>query len=228
MTVVEKLIGFFGMLMVCIIVANPALIAADTSQNKMDMSGSMMRMRMQSNGMVVNENTDQLPYGCGSIAGTKEITIKAGREIANEFPGTMFTYNQHEWHVEPCTKLSVTLENDDSVRHQWMIHGLPKSQYPMGMFTLSVTGPGKITGTFIVPPESRTYLVHCDVPTHMQKGMKGQLKVGNATRDIPSIPGITNPRYPDEYTNYWSWLSLLGIGGGFVIGLLLLGLFSRI
>jgi hypothetical protein len=80
-----------------------------------------------------------------------------------------------------------------------MMHGLPKFLYDKGMFHLEVTGPGKVTGTLILPSEDKTYLVHCDIAQHMEKGMKGQLIVGNGSGTFPSIPGITDPAIPDNY-----------------------------
>ena len=50
-----------------------------------------------------------------------------------------------------------------------------------------------------MPSGDKTYLAHCDIAQHMEKGMKGQLKVGDGDGDLPSIPGITAPRKPDTY-----------------------------
>jgi len=178
-------------------------------------------MQLDAHGMVMNENTDQLPRGCPRIAAEQEIIVRAGNEFASNFTGTMFSYDRHEWQVEPCTKLTVTLVNTDDVRHQWMIHGLPRYLYPLGMFTLEVAGKGQRTSTFILPPGQKTYLVHCDVPHHMEKGMKAQLKVGGGNGDLPSIPGITGPRQPDTYALVWSagalGISLLAGLGGLVV-----------
>jgi hypothetical protein len=71
--------------------------------------------------------------------------------------------------------------------------------YPKGMFHLEVSGPAKISGTLILPPGDKTYLVHCDIAQHMEKGMKAQLKVGDGDGDLPSIPGVTAPVVPDDY-----------------------------
>ncbi len=160
-------------------------------------------MYMDASGMVMNENTDELPRGCPRIGGEQHITVRAGKEFARDFKGTMFGYDQHEWSVEPCTKLTVTLINSDDVRHQWMLHGLPRYIYDQGMFTLEIAGKGEKSATFIVPPGQKTYLVHCDVPHHMEKGMKAQLKVGGGDGDLPSIPGITGPRQADPYIVRW-------------------------
>lgn len=150
-------------------------------------------------GMVMGQNTDILPGGCDKIAATKEITIHAGHKYSEKFPGTMFAFDKQEYQFEPCTKLTVNFVNDDSIRHQWMMHGLPRYLYPKGMFHLEVTGPGKISGTLIFPPNDKTYLVHCDISQHMEKGMKAQLKIGKGSGDLPSIPGLTAYVIQDDY-----------------------------
>jgi len=113
----------------------------------------------------------------------------------------MFAFDVQEYQFEPCTKLTVNFVNDDNVRHQWMMHGLPKYLYPKGMFHMEVTGPGKISGTLIFPPGDKTYLVHCDIAQHMEKGMKGQLKIGKGDGDLPSIPGVTAYVIQDDYSD---------------------------
>lgn len=151
-------------------------------------------------GMVMGQNTDILPGGCDRIAATKEITVHAGHKYAEKFPGRMFAFDVQEYQFEPCTKLTINFINDDDVRHQWMMHGLPRYLYPKGMFHLEVTGPGKISGTLIFPPGDKTYLVHCDIAQHMEKGMKGQLKIGKGDGDLPSIPGVTAYVIQDDYS----------------------------
>ncbi len=158
--------------------------------------GHMMDM---GGGMVMGQNLDTLPGGCDKIAATKEITVRAGHKYAEPFPGRMFAFDVQEYQFEPCTKLTVNFINEDNIRHQWMMHGLPGYLYPKGMFHLEVTGPGKISGTLILPPGDKTYLVHCDLAQHMEKGMKGQLKVGKGSGDLPSIPGVTEFVIQDNY-----------------------------
>lgn len=154
---------------------------------------------------VMGQNTDQLPPGCGSISGTENITIEAGTEYAEQFPSKMYTYSDRQLQFDPCTKLTVTFINNDSVRHQWMVHGLPEETYGMmgnGMFMLEVTGPGKETGTFILPSEDESLMIHCGLGQHMQKGMKSQLTVGEGDGDISNVPGHTGEingyEYPQE------------------------------
>ncbi|MGH8556518.1 MAG: cupredoxin domain-containing protein [Methylococcales bacterium] len=150
-------------------------------------------------GMVMGQNTSTLPMSCKSIEDEVEITVRAGRKYAEKFPGTMYSFDNHEWRVEPCTKITFHFINEDNVRHQFMMHGLPKYIYKGGMFHLEVTGPGKISGTLIVPANDGTYLVHCDIAQHMEKGMKGQLVVGKGGVSLPSIPGVTPYAIPDSY-----------------------------
>ena len=150
-------------------------------------------------GMVMGQNLDTLPGGCSKIAATKEITVHAGHKYAKPFPGRMFAFDVQEYQFEPCTKLTINFINEDNIRHQWMMHGLPRYLYPKGMFHLEVTGPGKVSGTLILPPGDKTYLVHCDLAQHMEKGMKGQLKVGKGSGDLPSIPGVTEYVIQDNY-----------------------------
>jgi len=150
-------------------------------------------------GMVMGQNADTLPGGCDGIAETREITVHAGHKYAEKFPGRMFAFDTQEFQFKPCTKLKVHFVNEDHIRHQWMMHGLPKYLYPKGMFHLEVSGPGKISGTLILPPGDKTYLVHCDIAQHMEKGMKAQLKVGKGDGDLPSIPGVTAMSIADDY-----------------------------
>ena len=150
-------------------------------------------------GMVMGQNANTLPGGCEKISETKEITVHAGHKYAEKFPGRMFAFDTQEFNFKPCTKLTVHFVNEDNIRHQWMMHGLPKYLYPKGMFHLEASGPSKISGTLILPPGDKTYLVHCDIAQHMEKGMKAQLKVGKGDGDLPSIPGITAYVVADDY-----------------------------
>jgi hypothetical protein len=149
--------------------------------------------------MVMGQNASTLPGGCEKISEIKEITVHAGHKYAEKFPGRMYAFDTQEFNFKPCTKLTVHFINDDNIRHQWMMHGLPKYLYPKGMFHLEVSGPAKISGTLILPPGDKTYLVHCDIAQHMEKGMKAQLKVGKGDGDLPSIPGLTAYVIPDDY-----------------------------
>ena len=186
-----------GALMVIFSAPLLALEYEDHSGMLMDHGdGHLMDM---AGGMVMGQNTSTLPGGCEKISETKEITVHAGHKYAEKFPGRMYAFDTQEFNFKPCTKLTVHFINEDNIRHQWMMHGLPKYLYPKGMFHLEVSGPAKISGTLILPPGDKTYLVHCDIAQHMEKGMKAQLKVGKGDGDLPSIPGVTAFVVADDY-----------------------------
>ncbi|HZC02245.1 MAG TPA: multicopper oxidase domain-containing protein [Gammaproteobacteria bacterium] len=174
-------------------------MSATKSSEPMSSEGVCANMVMDMQGMIMNENKDQLPQDCKAISEEVKITVHAGRKFARKFNGTAFAFDQQEWDVKPCAKITVTFVNEDQTRHQFMVHGLPAYIYPAGMFHMEIMGQGEKTATFIVPSTKKTYLVHCDIAQHMEKGMKAQLKVAGGDGDLPSIPGLTGPRYPQEY-----------------------------
>lgn len=156
-------------------------------------------MRMSESGIVMNENVDRLPAGCDAISTEHEFTIYGGDEYADEFPGHSFGMSQPEVHVEPCSRVTVTFVNEDEIRHQWMVHGLPKYLYPAGMFHVEAMGGQQQTGTFIVPAEDKNYLIHCDMAQHMEKGMRGQLVVGTGSGDLWSVAGVSDAFHRSNY-----------------------------
>ncbi len=182
-------------------------------------------MIMDEKGMIMNANTDRLPRDCPKISENVDITIHAGQKNALKFVGKMFAFDQQEWDVKPCAKINITFINDDQVRHQLMIHGLPGYIYPEGMFHLELYGEGQLQASLIMPSQKKTYLVHCELPQHMEKGMKAQLKVDGGDGDLPSIPGLTKPVKADIYPVDWTQLTwsvlllsaLLGIAIPFFI-----------
>lgn len=190
---------------------NPA-----AAQMNMDMD-----MGSSSSGMVMGQNTDTLPPGCNEISGQENLTVEAGKMFAEEYPSKVFTYSEKSYEFEPCTKLTVEFTNNDDIRHQWMVHGLPEEVYSMGMFTLEATN-GTAEGTFILPAEDETYLVHCGLPQHMQKGMKAQIIVGEGDGEISNIPGRTgNPigyEYPGQDSGVMAAASVLtALVAGFAV-----------
>ncbi|MSR16615.1 MAG: copper oxidase [Methylococcaceae bacterium] len=192
------------MKLVSVIVLGSLISLPTFAQEFQDHDGMLMNhgdghLMDMAGGMVMGNNPDTLPGGCEKVAETKEITVHAGHKYSEKFPGRMFTFDTQEFQFKPCTKLTVHFINDDSIRHQWMMHGLPKYLYPKGMFHLEVSGPAKISGTLILPPGDKTYLVHCDIAQHMEKGMKAQLKVGKGDGDLPSIPNVTANIVQDDY-----------------------------
>lgn len=188
-----------------------------------------MGHRMDSEGTVMNENTDRAPADCKEIEEDVHITIRAGRKYARR--GGVFGFDQNEWNVAPCARVTVTFVNEDEVRHQWMVHGLPKYLYREGMFHMEANGGFRKTGTFIVSSNRKTYLAHCDLAQHMEKGMKGQLKVDGGDGDLPSVPGLTAGLYTDTYPVAWSISGfipiLVTVGAGIGLGLLGLARVSK-
>lgn len=168
------------------------------------------RMIMDETGMVMNYNADVLPEDCQRISRDYEFTVIAGTRYATPFADTVFGFSEHEWRVEPCSRITVIFKNEDEVRHQWMVHQLPKYLYDQGMFHMEASGGQTHTGVFIVPSDDRTYLVHCDIAQHMEKGMKAQLVVGKGSGDLWSIPGVSaNFERPGLVWSPLRWLALL-------------------
>lgn len=167
---------------------------------------SMASMQMDEKGMVMNSNADNLPKDCPQISETVDLTIRAGHKYATKFNGKMFSFDAQQWEVKPCAKINITFINDDQIRHQLMIHGLPGYLYPDGMLHLELYGQGQLQASLIVPSLKKTYLVHCELAQHAEKGMKGQLKVGGGDGDLPSISGISSPIKVDTYAIDFSFL----------------------
>jgi len=176
------------------------LLSEQISSQVDDHSGhSGHMMAVDPAGVVMNENHETLPLDCASISGDLSITITAGREYASDRPGMIFGMDQHEVRVPPCSRIKLTFINRDSVRHQWMVHGLPNYLYPAGMFHIEASGGHQKTGTFIVPGDDRSYLIHCDMAQHMEKGMRGQLVVGRGSGDLWGVAGVSDDFYRASY-----------------------------
>ena len=174
-------------LSLALLVVGMPVFSAGEHHNHHQMPG----MSMDATGMVMGNNKDKLPDDCKEIAGEYEINVIAGTSFAEPYVSTMFGFNEHEWQVKPCSRITVNFKNEDEVRHQWMLHGLPKYLYDRGMFHMEAAGGHSQTGVFIVPSDDKTYLVHCDIAQHMEKGMKAQLIVGRGAGDLWSIPGVS-------------------------------------
>lgn len=159
-------------------------------------------MMMDMNTMVMGNNKDRLPDDCASISEEQTFIIKAGRKYATQ--EDTFAYDVPIIKVKPCARVTVTLENNDQVRHQWMVHGLPRYLYDGGMFHLEASGGYKVTGTFIVPSRDERYFTHCDIAQHTEKGLKGEVIVGSGGEIEPS--DISNN---DPWRNLLSALMLI-------------------
>jgi plastocyanin len=190
-------------------------------QDAVDHSGhDSHNMKVDAAGAVMNENHHTLSRGCTEISRDYAFTIHAGRKYANDVPGMIYGMSQHEIRVQPCSRIEITFVNEDTIRHQWMVHGLPKYLYPAGMFHIEATGGHSKTGTFIVPGDDRSYLVHCDMAQHMEKGMRGQLVVGKGSGDLWGVAGVSEDFYRDSYLpRYAPLLAALVLATGFLASL---------
>lgn len=162
---------------------DPGPTSEDSGAESMDMSGSMsgmssmsMDMEMRNGGMVVNENINELPPGCREVSGNESVYVEAGTEFAS--PGNAYEYTSDQYSFDTCERVTVEFVNRDEVRHQWMLHGLPKETYPMGMFNIEADGGETVKGTFITPSEKQEMNLHCSLPQHEQKGMHGTVTIG--------------------------------------------------
>jgi plastocyanin len=196
-------------LLVTSLLAVPA--AHTQSDTDHSMHGEGHNMSVDIDGAVMNENTKTLPRGCEKISANRQFDIHAGTRYARDFPGSMFGMSHYELQVEPCSRVTVTFINEDEVRHQWMVHGLPKYLYPAGMFHIEAAGGKARTGTFIVPPENRNYLIHCDLAQHMEKGMRGQLIVGSGNGDLWGVNGVSEFFLRDSYVPRNAWFLAGGV-----------------
>jgi hypothetical protein len=173
----------------------------------------------------MNANPDRLPPGCERISRDATVTIRAGREQAARFPDKTFTYDRRVLDYPACARLRVTFVNDDAIRHQWMIHGLPRATYPGGTFNIEVPASGEETGTLILPGQPTTLMVHCGLPQHMQKGMKAAIRVAGGKGLPANIPGATGQWGASGYPRQDNaWLRLAVGAAGIFLGLLLAAL----
>jgi hypothetical protein len=163
----------------------PALALAEMSHS--GHAGHKMNMLS----MVMNGNAAELPIDCTEVSEDVSITVRAGTDHALYNDGKQFGYNDYNWNVKPCARVTVNFINEDDVRHQWMLHGLPDYLYRNGMFHIELNGKGKAVGQFIVSGENQTLLVHCDISQHTEKGMKAQLVVGNGSGNLANVPGVS-------------------------------------
>jgi hypothetical protein len=177
-------------------------------------------MMMDDKGMIMNANSNNLPKDCPAISETVEMVIHAGQQYAVNFAGKVFAFDKQEWNVKPCAKLNITFINDDEIRHQLMIHGLPGYLYPEGMFHLELYGKGQLNASLIMPSQKKTYLAHCELPQHAEKGMKAQIKVDGGDGDLPSIPSITAAAKADYYALDWNITTSLLLLIFFILGII--------
>lgn len=163
-------------------------------------------MQFDSKGMVMNSNVSELPQNCSEISEDVAFTVRAGTDYAVIQAGRVFGFSQYEFRAKPCARVAVTFINEDGVRHQWMLHGLPRYLYPQGMFHLEANAGETVSGSFIVPADDATYLVHCDITQHMEKGMKAQFIVGKGGAQLWSVPGLTEDFNIEKRMPYGAYL----------------------
>lgn len=191
-----------GALLLFMMMLLPAQVSGQAKADHTDHVGHQMLVGQ--NGVVMNENHSELPRDCIEISRDYKLTIHAGRDYAADVPGIVFGMSQHEVRVLPCSRVTITFVNEDKVRHQWMVHGLPNYLYPAGMFHIEASGGQSQSGTFIVPGDAQTYLIHCDMAQHMEKGMRGQLVVGGGSGNLWGVPGISDQFYRFSYLPWYA------------------------
>lgn len=172
---------------------------------------SHQEMQFDARGMVMNSNVDELPQNCSAISEDVAFTVRAGTDYAVKEAGRVYGFSQYEFRAKPCARIAVTFINEDQVRHQWMLHGLPRYLYAQGMFHLEANAGETVTGSFIVPADDATYLVHCDITQHMEKGMKAQFIVGAGSAELWSVPSQTQDFNTEERMPYGAYI-IIGLG----------------
>lgn len=140
-----------------------------------------MDMEMRPGGLVVNENQNELPPGCSRVSGNNSVYVVAGSDMADA--GEAYAYSSELYNFDSCERVKVEFANEDEVRHQWMLHGLPRELYPMGMFNIEANGGETVKGTFITPSKPQKLNLHCSLPQHQQKGMLGTVNIGGVTEE---------------------------------------------
>ena len=107
----------------------------------------------------------------------RQIRLKAGRAYAG--PGEAYGFSPRQLTVGRCEEIELLLENEDSVRHDFMIAGLSP------MFSLNFVGPGVQSARFISPDADVTLSFHCHVAAHDKVGMTGEIVVGRGGKAEP-------------------------------------------
>ncbi|MCH8169276.1 MAG: multicopper oxidase domain-containing protein [Proteobacteria bacterium] len=107
---------------------------------------------------------------CARPRGKRRIVIAGGVDHARE--GEVFGFAPREFRVGRCEQIELVFENEDDVRHAFMIPGLN----PMAV--AEFTGPGSRSISFVTPDEDVTLEFHCHVETHERMGMAGRMIVG--------------------------------------------------
>lgn len=136
-------------------------------------------------GMVLHANAGLLPQDCAAISADVSHTVRAGTRHA--LPGTaqVFAYDASQWVVPACSRVTVTLVNEDAIRHQWLLQGLPSALYPGGAFLLEANGGQRVSGIFIVPGVAARYPVTSANAQHSALGLQAALVVAAPNPALP-------------------------------------------
>ncbi len=121
--------------------------------------------------IIETERHQTIATACATKArGVRQIHLKAGRAYAG--PGEAYGFEPRQLNVGRCEEIELVLENEDDIRHDFMIAGLSP------MFSLNFVGPGARSSRFISPDNDVTLFFHCHVSAHDKVGMTGQIVVG--------------------------------------------------
>jgi len=134
-------------------------------------------------GLVLNANRDRLPQDCAAVSADVAVTVHAG--TAHAAAGQVYGFDTLEHTVPPCARVTVTLINDDAIRHQWQLLGLPEALHPGGEFLLEANGGQQVTGSFIVPGAAARFPVQCSHAGHATAGMQTWLRVEAPAPRLP-------------------------------------------
>lgn len=173
---------------------------------------------------VVNENTETVPPGCDEVEGSETVTV---RVLSSGSGYPLYEYEPKTVEVGACTELELTLFNENRVRHQYVVRGLPEETYPGGYFGIETEGKAVQSGSLITPADSTTLPVESTVSGQAGAGLRGQIKVAGGDGDTPGVPGVTSHGWEgsgDTETPFGSFLFGLG---GFLLGILTAFSFSR-
>jgi hypothetical protein len=134
-------------------------------------------------GLVRHANPQRLPEDCPAVSTDIAFTVRAG--TAHAAAGQVYGYDSLAYAAPPCARVTVTLINDDAIRHQWQLLGLPEALHPGGEFLLEANGGQQVTGSFIVPGAAARFPVQCSHAGHATAGMQTWLRVEAPAPRLP-------------------------------------------
>ncbi len=95
-----------------------------------------------------------------------------------------FKFDPGTWSVTAGQQVSLKLTNSGSVEHSWVLMSKPVAGSSFTdadkaniLFSKTVPAGQSATVTFTAPATAGDYQVLCDVPGHLEAGMKGTLTV---------------------------------------------------